>query len=175
MAFSVICILPIVTVRDYIEPLIGAGATDSIVVLFLIYVLFIILTQYSRVFSRFAVGVSILFFTLNALIIGNSSLPEKQYERALARTRQLITVDKSQYKNDRDYADAVDASSREQKAIQLELEIAELRDYGQFHSYGIKPWMKISFISAIVLMLAYGICWIIVGYKGRDIDDEIKT
>lgn len=167
MAFAFICILPLVTVRGYIEHLIGEGAINSIGGIFLIYIFFIALIQYSRLFSRFAVGGFILFFTLIVLILGNSSLPEKQLEHARARSRQLITVDKSQYKNDRDYSDAVDASQRELKARQLEVEIAELRDYGQFHSYGIKPWMKILFISSIGLMLAYGICWIIVGNRGK--------
>jgi len=175
-AFAFICILPMFIVRDYIEHLIGEGAINSIGGLFLIYIFFIALIQYSgsysRIFSRLAIGSFILFFTLIALILGNSSLPEKQLERARARSRQLITVDKSQYKNDRDYSDAVDASQREQKARQLEVEIAELRDYGQFHSYGIKPGMKILFISSIGLMLAYGICWIVVGYRGTDIWEE---
>ena len=172
MPFAIICIIPIMTVRDYIVSLIGEGATNSILSLFMIYTFLIALTQFSKIFARFAVGGFILFFTLIVLILGNSSLPEKQSERARARSRQLIIVDKSQYKNDRDYSDAFDASQREQKARQLEVEIAELRDYGQFHSYGIKPGMKILFISSIGLMLAYGICWIVVGYRGTDIWEE---
>lgn len=139
--------------------------------IFFLNIIFIALIQYSRLFSRLAVGGFILIFTLIVLILGNSSLPEKQLERAHARSGQLITVDKSHYKNDRDYSDAVDASQREQKARQLEVEIAELRDYGQFHSYGIKPEMKILFISSIGLMLAYGICWIVVGYRGKGIEE----
>jgi hypothetical protein len=175
LAFAIICIFPIISVRSYIEPLIGEGAINSILSLFMIYTFLIALTQFSKIFARFAVGGFILFLTLIVLILGNSSLPEKQLERARARSRQLITVDKSQYKNDRQYADAVDASQREEKARQLEVEIAELRDYGQFHSYGIKPWMKFLFISCIGLMFVYGICWIILGNRWKDIENCTET
>lgn len=167
-----------VPVRDHLVSAMGEEATNLLLGLWLIYTAFIILTQIFRVFARFSVGVFIIFITMSTLIICYGTLPEQKYQRALERSqklqyavdRGLHKADRSHYKNDRDYFDAVENANNEEKAVQLELELAELRNYPSYHLYGIKPLMKIGFITAIGLMLAYGICWLIIGYKDFEIE-----
>lgn len=171
LPFVIICLFPVLSVRDNLVTLIGEGATNSVLALFGIYAFFAVITQFTKIFARFANGVFILFITLITLVFGYNLQPERRYEHALSNSRSLTTeVDKSNYKNEADYSDAVDALTREQKARQLEVEVADLRYYTPNHKYGIKSWMKIVFLSCIGLMLSYGICWLIVGYKDFEID-----
>jgi hypothetical protein len=181
LAFIFVCIIAI-PIRDWLESSLGTGATTTILFLWLVYFVYIIIIQSMRAFARFAIGVSILFLTLCILIICYNNLPEQKYNRALENSRQLQyaidrglhKAERSEYKNDKDYFDAVENAKNEEKAVLLELEIAELRNYPSYHSYGTKPWMKIGFISAIGLMLAYGICWLIVEYKEFGIEAKQK-
>jgi len=161
--FTIFFVIPF---RDWLVASLGEGATNLILFLFVIYAFYIIITQFFKAFARFAMGIFILFITLITLIIGYSTLPEQKYNRALEKSQLLkYEADRSHYKNDGDYSDAVEHANNEEKARQLELQVAELRNYPSYHLFGIKPWMKISFLSVIGLMLAYGICWLIVGNK----------
>jgi hypothetical protein len=162
-----------IPVRDHLISSIGEGATNLLIGLWAIFTSFIIITQLTGVFARYAIGVFIIFITLSTLLIVYYTSPEQKYKRALENSQQLQLAvdmglhkaDRSHYKNDRDYSDAVEYANNEEKAVQLELELAELRNYPSYHLYGIKPWEKIGFISAIGLILTYGICWLIAGNK----------
>jgi hypothetical protein len=156
------------TTRDYIEFLIGRRETTLIGFAILLAGISLVYVQFTQQVARYAIGTFILLITLIILILGYSALPKRQLERAQVHFQQFENTDTSSVKKDKLHSQSINYSIREQKARQLELEVAELRYYGPKEFYGTEPWIYILFISTILLMFAYGICWIVYEYNNSD-------
>ncbi len=168
MPILILFVIGTMTTRDYIEFLIGKQETTLIGFAILLAGISLVYLQFTQQIAKYAIGIFILLITLIILILGYSALPNRQLERAQIHSQQFENTDTSSVKKDKLHSQSINYSIREHKARQLELEVAELRYYGPKEFYGTEPWVYILFISTIVLMFAYGICWIVYEYNDND-------
>lgn len=168
MPILLVFVIGTLTTRDYIEFLIGRQETTLIGVAILLAGISLVYLQFTQQVAKYALGTFILLITLIILILGYSALPDRQLERAQIHFQQFENKDTSSVKTDKLHSQSINYSIREQKARKLELEVAELRYYGPKEFYGTEPWVYILFISTILLMFAYGICWIVYEYSNND-------
>ena len=159
MPLLALFIISTITVKDFLEFSLGKGETNFI------YFTILITGGIFAFYAKNAIGIFILFISLIFLILGYSSFPNRQYERAKLHYEEFKNSHLPSATNAEPPPVVTNYVSREQQARKLEFEALELRYYGPKEYYGMKPWQYILFFSAILAMIAYGIFWIIVESK----------
>jgi hypothetical protein len=152
-------ILGTISIRDYLEFTIGSYEYSLLLLLFCFCSIVNSILQFSKEMSKYFIAFNILFCAALFFILGYSSFPERQLERARDYYYEVEDFDYSLIKKDNRYASRVDHIRREQRARKLELEAAELRYYGPSEFYRFSIGQYILFFSAIVFLIAYAICW----------------
>jgi hypothetical protein len=170
----VLFILGTMTVRDYTKFLLGNEETNFLSFVFVLYGFILILFQFIKHDSKHELGIFTLFLTLVISTLGYSSLPERQLKRANFHYQQFENTDLSSVKNDNLHSIRIDYLKREQKARQLELEVAELRYSGPKEFYGFGKLGYILFFSSICTMFALGI-WIFFKFDKYEIISKIDS
>lgn len=165
MPLLILFIIATISVKDYLEFSLGKSETNFI------YFAILISAVGLTIFAKKAIGIFILFIALIFLVLGYSSFPYRQYERAKLHYEEFENTHLPSAKNDKQPAVMTDYVKREQQARKLEFEVAELRYNGPIEYYGIRTWRYILFFSAIVAMIAYGIFWVILESK----EDDFRT
>jgi hypothetical protein len=150
-----------ISVTEYLKFTIGYDEMNWLLMLFLFYSFALAFLQFAKQYSKYLIAFNVLSFAILFLILGYSSLPEQQIERARDHYYVFEDYDYSSIKKDNLHAVRVDYVKREQRARKLELEAAELRYYGPTEFYGFTTWQYIFLFSVIGLLTAYAICWFI--------------
>jgi hypothetical protein len=151
-----ISVLPII---EYIKFSIGNDEFNYILMLTILFVSIIGFLHYSKFSINYKIGSTTIYISLFFLILGYSSLPHRQYERAQSHYQQFEHLDISSVKKDELYNERIKYLLSEQKACKLELEAQEIRYKGSELFYNNETWIYVLFLTSIALSFTYGICW----------------